>query len=114
MNNQPGQPINPVAQPYPNQPMYQPPSVNQQQPIVIYQQPPILKTTPASAVCPHCKNQVLTVVETSFNCLNCCFCCFAFYAWIIVELVRGKELNCTDAIHKCPSCGNVIGSYDAC
>ena len=116
---QPGQPITPVAQPYPNpnpnQPFYQPPPiVNQQQPIVIYQQPLNLKTSPTNVTCPYCRNQVVTLVETNFNCLNCLFCCWAFYLWIIVELVRGKDLNCTDATHKCPSCGKVIGYYSSC
>ena len=94
--------------------MYQPPVVNQQQPVVVYQQPLILKTSPASIVCPHCNNQITTVVETNCNCLNCCFCWFFCCIWLIVELVNGKDLNCQDATHKCPSCGCVIGSYSAC
>ena len=111
---QPGQPITPIAQPYPNQPMYQPPIANQQQPIVVYQQPLNLKTSPANVVCPYCRNQVVTLVETNFNCLNCLFCCWFVELWLIIELVRGKDLNCTDAVHKCPSCGQVIGNYSAC
>ena len=111
---QPGQPIPPVAQPYTNQPAYQPPIVNQQQPIVVYQQPPVLKSSPAFLVCPHCRNQVTTIVETNFNCGNFLFCFCFFYLWIIVELVNGKDLNCSDAIHKCPRCGNTIGNYSAC
>ena len=108
----PGQPVTPVVQP--NQPIYQPPIVNQQQPVVVYQQPPKLKTTPVSLVCPHCHNQITTLVETHFNCLNCCLCCYCLLLWLIVELANDKDLNCTDATHKCPSCGSVIGVYTAC
>ena len=119
-----GQPIQPVAQPYNpppgsyGQPTYQPPVQNQQQPIVVQQYvnaPPVkLKSSPVSMFCPHCKKTVTTVVSTQFNCLNCCFCfCFCLL-WLIVELVSDKDLNCTDATHKCPNCKNVIGVYRSC
>ena len=111
----PGQPVTPVVQPVVNQPIYQPPIVNQQQPVAVYQQPLIkLKTSSVNIICPHCHNQVQTIVETKCNCLNCCFCwCFCLL-WLIVELVSDKDLNCQDAVHKCPSCGCVIGNFTAC
>jgi len=50
----PGQPVTPVVQPVGNQPIYQPPIVNQQQPVVVYQQPLIkLKTSSVNIICPH-------------------------------------------------------------
>ena len=124
-----GQPIAPAVQayqqppPYPGQPMapasatYQPPMANQQ-PIVVNQaipQAPLkLKTMPASIVCPHCHNNVTTVVDTQFNCLNCCFCWFFCICWCCVNLINDKDFNCTDATHKCPQCGQVVFQYNAC
>ncbi len=96
------------------QPVYQ----NQNQPIIVNQLVPVnlikFKTTPIAINCPYCKQNVTTVVTTEFNCLNCCFCCWNWVIWLIVQLVREKELNCTDATHKCPSCGKIVGQYNAC
>ena len=119
-----GQPMPPIAQPVPvaqpvpaAQPVpYGPPVQNQ--PIVVNQYVPAapvkFKTSPVSMVCPYCKNNITTLVDTQFNCCNCCFCfCFCLI-WLIVMLVSEKDLNCSDATHKCPSCGKVIGSYQSC
>ena len=121
------QPISPIPQQYfqplpGNQiPMAQPyayPSNLPNQPIIVNQYIPVqpipFKTEPINMVCPFCKSNITTNVETEFNCLNCCFCCWNFVLWIIVQLVREKELNCTDATHKCPNCGQIIGKYNAC
>ncbi len=107
----------PIVDPiYGTQPIYQIP--NQNQPIVVNQIIPVspiqLKTNPVSTVCPFCRNNITTVVETEFNCLNCCFCCWNMVLWLIVQLVREKELNCTNATHKCPMCHRIIGQYNAC
>ena len=108
-------PVQPGA--IPPQPTYQPPVPNQP-PIIVNQgipQVPIkLKTVPAVVVCPHCHNTVTTVVDTQFNCLNCCFCYCLTLCWIIVNLANEKDFNCSDATHKCPQCGQVIGQYNAC
>ena len=124
----PGQPIPPLAQPYPVAqpiPVAQPvpqaqpyPSPVQNQPIVVNQVVPYVpvkfKTSPVSMVCPFCKKSITTVVNTEFNCGNCCFCfCFCLI-WLIVMLASDKDLNCSDATHKCPSCGNVLGKYQSC
>ena len=114
-NMPPGQPVTPVVQNMPG-PIIQAPVQNQ--PIVINQNIPMnqvkLKTSPVSMICPFCNNNITTIVETEFNCLNCCFCfCFCII-WLIVQLASDKELNCTDANHKCPSCGHLIGQYRAC
>ena len=96
-------------------PVYQIPNQN---PPIIVNQIPInsvnLKTTPINTICPFCRNNISTLVEKEFSCLNCCFCCWSWPIWLIVQLVRDKELNCTDATHKCPTCGRIIGQYDAC
>ena len=111
------QPIAPAAQEYQQPPTYQPPVPNQQ-PIVVNQYvaavPLKLKTTPAAIVCPHCNSQITTVVETQFNCGNCCFCFWFFWCWLCVSLCNDKDLNCTDATHKCPNCNQVIQQYTAC
>ncbi len=124
----PGQPIQPVAQPFPsaqamplNQPMYtqQPIPQIQAQPIVVnqyvpYAPPMKFKTSPVQMICPFCKNNIRTLVDVQFNCLNCCFCfCFCMI-WLLVMLIQEKDLNCSNAIHKCPSCGKVLGSYQSC
>ena len=99
-----------------SQPIYQIP--NQNQPIVVNQIMPVnpiqLKTSPLLITCPYCRNNITTVVEKEFNCLNCCFCCWNMLIWLIVQLAREKELNCTDATHKCPVCNRIIGQYNAC
>ena len=123
-----GQPLPPVAQQfqqpnlYPGQPILgQPVPQGQliltQQPIIVnqyVQTPPMLRTTPAAVVCPHCKNNIITVVDIQFSCLNCCFCYCFFPFWIIVNLINKKEFNCQDATHKCPMCGQLIQQYNAC
>ena len=119
-----GQPIQVVVQPT-VQPAYcqpgpqivvQPPIQNQ--PIVVNQVIPVvqikLRSSPVAMICPFCKNNITTVTDTQFNCLNCCFCYWAFIIWIIVQLISDKDLNCTDAVHKCPKCGNIVGKYEAC
>ena len=124
-----GQPIAPAVQSYqqptpdsglpmaPASAIYQPPMPNQQ-PIVVNQvipQAPLkLKTMPAEIVCPHCHNNITTVVETQFNCANCCFCWYFFPCWCIANLVNDKDFNCADATHKCPQCGQVVFQYNAC
>ena len=79
-NMGPGQPMPPIAQPIPvaqpvpaPQPYGQPPVQNQ--PIVVNQYVPYapvkFKTSPVSMVCPFCKNNITTLVDTQFNCCNC-------------------------------------------
>lgn len=122
-----GQQIPPAVQPIPqpqinqpiSQPVFQAPFVNQQQPIVVNQYMPDsltlnLKTSPTVLVCPFCKNNITTIVDTEFNIVNFCFCWFFFYIWIIAQLIRRKQLLCIDATHKCPSCGSIIGKYSSC
>ena len=113
----PGQPFQPLAQPIQvGTPMYQPPMQNQ--PLVVNQYVPLLnthfKTSPVALVCPHCNQNIVTEVETQFNCANCCLCCWNWVIWLVIQLVRDKEFNCTDATHRCPNCKNVLGKYDAC
>ena len=128
----------PVYQPPVAQPVYQQqPGVNVvQQPVIqIVQQnntatPVIqssvtyyssndhLKTDSCSAYCPFCKKSVMSVPETSCSCSNFICCLFTypflFIPWCWFQSSRGKELNCLNAVHKCPICGSIIGNYNAC
>ena len=114
-NMPPGQPVTPEVQNMPG-PVIQDPVQNQ--PIVINQNIPMnqvkVKTSPVSMICPFCKNNITTIVETEFNCLNLCFCLFFRIIWLMVKIENEKELNCTDAKHTCPSCGQIVGQYSAC
>ena len=111
-----GPPIQPAVQPAYIPPGGQAPIQNQ--PIVVNQAIPVIpmkfKSQPQAITCPYCKNSVTTVTTTYFNCLNCCFCWFFCPIWCIVQLVTEKELNCTDATHRCPQCNQIVGQYSAC
>ena len=114
-----GQPIQPLAQPVYIPPGGQPPmqAPIQNQPIIVNQIPVIpikFTTAPMAITCPFCRNNITTIVTTNFNWLNCLFCCFFCEIWLIVQLVQGKDLNCTDATHRCPQCNQIVGQYSAC
>ena len=65
--------------------------------------------------CPHCGKLITTEVETSCNMGSCCLCFWlSCVIWIIILLCMGKEIGCADAIHRCPECKNIIGSYRSC
>ena len=114
-------------QPGYGQPAGGPPPMGQQpmpQPIVVNQATPqvvnvvgaqTFGTVPVSITCQFCKNPVTTTVEKSCSCGACCLCMmtgFIFYACI--QCCRGKEICCCDAVHKCPSCQQQLGAYQAC
>ena len=65
--------------------------------------------------CPHCGKLITTEVETSCNMGSCCLCFWlSCVIWIIILLCMGKEIGCADAVHRCPECKNIIGSYRSC
>ena len=95
----------------------------QQTPVTNQAQPQVVNvvagqkfgTVPVSITCQFCKNPVTTVVEKTCNCGSCCLCCFTgLFIWICIQCCRDKEIGCKDATHKCPSCGNVLGTYQSC
>ena len=115
MNNNYGQPIRQ------NMPNY----INPSQPIMYNQvqpQPQIVNmvntqfgTQPVSLTCQFCQTPVTTVVEKSFSICSCLLCwCTGFVFWVCVQCCRKKEINCCDAKHKCPNCGQYLGSYTSC
>ena len=111
--------IQPMIQPIysTNIPMVQPQPyiqggiiINQNQPLFPVQG---ITTNPIPMSCPYCKQQIITQVQTSFNCCACCFCCCFGIFYFLIQAIRGKELCCDDAIHRCPHCHNIVGTYGA-
>ena len=90
--------------------------VNQAQPQVVnVVSAETFGTTPVSLTCQFCKNPVTTVVQKKCNCCTCCLCwitgvCF----FICIQCCRKKEIGCSDATHTCPSCGQILGTYNSC
>ena len=76
---------------------------------------PTFKSTAIRMVCPFCQAKIRTFVETNLNCLNlCCYCWTTCLVWTCFQLIRGKDLSCSDARHSCPKCGRTLGHYEAC
>ena len=82
--------------------------VNQGQPFFPIQP---INVNPVPMTCPFCKNQMTTVVEKKFSCAACCICVLIGVCYFIMQAVRGKDLFCDDATHRCPHCNNVVGTY---
>ena len=96
--------------------------INQQQPlfqggIVVNQVQPIfpqqtINVHPINMICLFCKKPMITMVEKKCNCFACCLCfILGGLCYFIIQAVRGKDLCCNDAIHRCPFCNNVVGTY---
>ena len=76
---------------------------------------PAMKATPYLTVCPYCRNQVMTSSIQTFNCCTCLLCwCTGLIWFCIIQSIRGKDIGCYDAVHKCPNCGQTIGIYESC
>ena len=72
-------------------------------------------THPVSLTCQFCKNPVTTTVNKTCNCCTCCLCIMTgFIFWVGIQCCRKKEINCWDATHVCPSCGQQLGTYTSC
>ena len=72
-------------------------------------------TKPVSITCQFCKNPVTTQVKKTCNCCSCLLCFVtSFVFWVLVQCFRNKEINCWDAEHRCPSCGQMLGNYTSC
>ena len=114
-NNPPAQnpPYTSPNQPYP--PQYPQPVINQIQPQVVNVVNTQFGTKPVSINCQFCKSPVTTVVKKSCNICSFLLCwCTGCIFWICVQAFRGKELNCCDAQHTCPNCGQILGNYTSC
>ncbi len=72
-------------------------------------------TKPVSITCQFCKTPVTTNVNKSCDCCSFLLCwCTCLVFWVCVQCCRNKEINCWDAQHTCPNCGQVLGYYTAC
>ena len=114
-NNYYGQPNNGEEPPFP--------LMNQQNEIVVNQiQPKIINisnthfgTKSIPITCNFCQIPITSNVIRSFNLCSCLFSfCTFFIFWFKIQLFRGKELNCYDAQHICPNCGQILGNYSSC
>ena len=113
---------NPNQQPIAVNPVVQPPYVQNQvvmnqinQPQIIYVDATNFKTSPCNTVCPFCKNHILTQANKKCNWYSCLLCyCVGLVPWITLQCCRNKNLNCYDAEHFCPNCGNKIAEYNSC
>ena len=102
----------PVAQPnQPNQIV-----MNQMmQPKVIYVDSTNFKSKPCDTICPFCKNQIKTQTVKKCDWYSWLLCyCVGILPWITLQCCRNKQLNCFDAEHYCPTCGNKIVEYSSC
>ena len=90
--------------------------VNQAQPQVVnVVSAPKFGTQPLSITCQFCKNPVTTTVNKTCSCCACCLCwSTGLLIWICIQSCREKEINCWDAVHICPSCGQQLGTYTSC
>ena len=89
--------------------------ITNQIPRVIYVDATNFKTSPINTICPICHNQIETKVNTKCNWYSCLLCYFTgVINWAFFQWCRNKKLNCCDAEHFCPACGNKIVDYNSC
>ena len=90
--------------------------VNQQmQPKIIYVDSTNFKTNPCITFCPFCKNQIQTQVNKKCNWYSWLLCyCIGLAPWMVLQCCRNKNVNCYNAEHFCPNCGNKIAEYNSC
>lgn len=74
-----------------------------------------LKSSSKYICCPFCNKQGMTNIEESCSIATGIFCAVgAFIFPTLVQLCRGKDLNCKNAEHYCVGCGNKLASYKSC
>ena len=72
-------------------------------------------TKPISITCQFCQQPVTSKVDESVSIGSVVLCiCLCLGFWVCVQCCRNKEINCCDAKHTCPNCGNVLGYYKSC
>ena len=93
---------------------YYEPVVNIFKPKIIYPLPSEFGSSPVAVTCPYCLVPITTKTKSSFNFVACC--CFLFFGFLffICQAILRKNICCCDIIHKCPRCGNTLGSYKSC
>ena len=84
-------------------------------PKVIYVDTTNFKTSPYNTICPFCNSQITTQTNKKCNWYSWLLCyCAGIVPWIILQCCRNKQLNCYNAEHFCPNCGNKIAEYNSC
>ena len=74
-----------------------------------------LKSSPAFLICPNCNMLGASKTDQKLSASNfCCGICFGPIIWLAFQAIRGKDINCYDAIHKCSKCGVNLKNYSAC
>ena len=74
-----------------------------------------LKSKSKNVFCPFCLKQGMTKTEQSCSGLTGFLCCVGgFFIPTLIQLCRGKDLNCNDTDHFCFNCGNKLASYKSC
>ena len=75
----------------------------------------VSKSSSFYTTCQFCKKKIYTKTNQHFNSCTCFFCCCTgCLIYVIVQLIRGKDLCCYDATHKCPECKQIIAEYNSC
>ena len=70
---------------------------------------------PYETECPFCKKEITTNAIQTFNCGTCClFYCTGLFLYCCIQICRGKDICCYDAVHKCPNCGKTVAVYESC
>jgi hypothetical protein len=74
-----------------------------------------LKSNGQFVSCPFCKHQSVTRTEQTCSTGNV-LCCVFFgpLAWVLMQAVRSKDMNCYNSTHYCTRCGNTLANYKAC
>jgi len=73
-----------------------------------------LKSKSILIKCPYCDYMGQSKAVPSFNCGALLFCACCSCCWIIANLMREKDLNCSDADHYCTKCNMKLNSYSSC
>ncbi len=108
-------PVPTIIQPQPQIQNQQIISNQMAKPQVVYVDTTNFKTSPCNTVCPFCKNQIQTQVNKKCNWYSWLLCyCIGLAPWMVLQCCRNKNVNCYNAEHFCPNCGNKIAEYNSC
>lgn len=74
-----------------------------------------LKSRSAYACCPFCNHSSMTVTQKSCSPSSAVSCIAGgVILWLIVQAIRGKDLNCENVRHFCSNCNKEITEYRSC
>lgn len=85
------------------------------EPVITAQPRPVVYgECPVLCICPYCQHQVVSLVRREPGCatISWVICLFLFFG--IFGLIPLCTESCHDAIHTCPVCRGVIGTYKQC